>query len=230
MREESDPHDPQTDSTISPAGRIHHKITRALQVIMLGAVGIAVYEHNWLPAFLTVCIFVLSLLPSMLGRRLAVRLPAELEVLAVLFMFAALFLGDIHGYYERFWWWDVVLHVGSGFLLGILGFLLVYVLNQHERIEFHMKPGFVALFSFAFAVMMGAVWEIFEFGMDSLFGLNMQRTGLVDTMWDLIVDALGGLVIAVTGYFYLRSGSGYFVQRWIARFIEENPRLFEGED
>ena len=227
---DSDHHDPRTDSSISPAGRVHYKITRGLQVIMLGAVGIAVYEHNWLPAFLTVCIFVLSLLPSMLSRRFAVRLPAEFELVAVLFIFAALFLGDIHGYYEQFWWWDVLLHVGSGFLLGILGFLLVYVLNQHERIEFHMKPGFVALFSFAFAVMMGAVWEILEFGMDSLFGLNMQSTGLVDTMWDLIVDAVGGLVIAVTGYFYLRSGSGFFVQRWIARFIEENPRLFEGED
>ena len=213
-------------SSVERSGRIHQRITRGLQILMLVAVGIAVYEHNWMTAFLTVCILALSLLPSMLSRRFAVRVPAEFEVVAVVFIFAAMYLGEIHGYYERFWWWDVILHMGSGFLLGIVGFLLVYVLNQHEKLELHMKPGFVALFSFTFALTMGTVWEIFEFGMDAAFELDMQKSGLVDTMWDLIVDGLGGIVIAVLGYFYLKSGSEYFVQKWIARFIEENPQLF----
>jgi hypothetical protein len=40
--------------------------------------------------------------------------------------------------------------------------------------------------------------------MDSLFGLNMQKSGLRDTMWDLIVDALGALVVSILGYLYLK--------------------------
>jgi hypothetical protein len=92
-----------------------------------------------------------------------------------------------------------------------------------------MKPGFVALFSFAFAVAVGSIWEIFEFTMDSFLGLNMQKSGLVDTMWDLIVDALGALVIAVLGYFYTKSGTEYFVEKWIDKFIEANPRIFRRE-
>jgi hypothetical protein len=162
----------------------------------------------------------------MVGKRFAVYIPPEFELLAILFIFASLFLGEIRGYYAKFWWWDVLMHAGAAFLLGIMGFLLVYVLNQEERIQLHMKPAFVALFSFAFAVAIGSIWEIFEYSMDSLFGLNMQKSGLVDTMWDLIVDAVGALVIAVLGYFYMKRGSEYFVEKWIAKFVEGNPRLF----
>ncbi len=89
-----------------------------------------------------------------------------------------------------------------------------------------MKPGFVALFSFLFAVATGAIWEIFEYGMDTLFGLNMQKSGLVDTMWDLIVDTLGASIISLLGYVYMRRGTGSFLERWIGKFVAGNPRLF----
>ena len=142
-------------------------------------------------------------------------------------MFASLFLGEVIGYYTRFWWWDAALHTTSRFLLGILGFLLVYVLNEKEEIDLHMKPGFVTFFAFVFAVCMGALWEIFEFAMDSVVGLNMQRSGLFDTMWDLIVDTAGAMVIAVLGYGWLRTtGADSFLERWIEAFVDANRRLF----
>ncbi|NIP58646.1 MAG: hypothetical protein GWM92_10095, partial [Gemmatimonadetes bacterium] len=140
-----------------------------------------------------------------------------------------LFLGEIQGYYVRYAWWDKVLHTSSGFLLGVLGFLLVYVLNQDERIDLSMKPGFVALFAFAFSVAVGALWEIFEFAMDSFFGMNMQKSGLVDTMWDLIVDSVGALAVALLGYAWMTRDTDSFLEDWIESFIEANPRLFESE-
>ena len=191
----------------------------------------AVIQGRWLTATVTAGIIVVTVLPLVLGRRFAVHIPPEFEVLAVVFAYASLFLGEVHGYYVRFWWWDVVLHVGSGFLLGILGFLLVYVLNEIENVDLHMRPRFVALFAFMFAVGMGALWEIFEFGMDQLFDLNMQKSGLIDTMWDLIVDAGGALVISVLGWSYLsKTGNNSFLERWIAAFVRANPRLFKFRD
>ena len=92
-----------------------------------------------------------------------------------------------------------------------------------------MKPAFVALFSFTFAIAIGSLWAIFEYSMDSLLGLNMQKSGLVDTMWDLIVDAVGAFVISVLGYFYMKRGFEYFVEKCIAKFVEGNPRLFRKE-
>lgn len=210
---------------------IHKRLTIFLQVTLLIGVIFAVIQGRWLTATVTAGIIVVTVLPLVLGRRFAVHIPPEFEVLAVVFAYASLFLGEVHGYYVRFWWWDVVLHVGSGFLLGILGFLLVYVLNEIENVDLHMRPRFVALFAFMFAVGMGALWEIFEFGMDQLFDLNMQKSGLIDTMWDLIVDAGGALVIAVLGWSYLsKTGNNSFLERWIAAFVRANPRLFKFRD
>jgi hypothetical protein len=211
--------------------QVHRRITISLQVLLLLGIGFTLWQGQWLTALTTAAILVVTLFPVFLKRTLDVFIPPEIEVLAVVFVFASLFLGEVRGYYLRFWWWDVVLHAASGFLLGILGFLLVYVLNEKEEIELHMKPGFVALFAFMFAVGLGALWEIFEFAMDSAFGLNMQKSGLRDTMWDLIVDTAGALVIAVLGYGYLQAAPGEsFLGKWILHFIERNPRFFQDSE
>ena len=100
-----------------------------------------------------------------------------------------------------------MLHTLSGAIIGAIGFSLVYMLNEKDRVAMKLSPVFVAIFSFGFALSIGTLWEIFEFLMDSLFGFDMQKSGLIDTMWDLIVDALGALVISVLGYLYLKSFS-----------------------
>ena len=165
-----------------------------------------------------------------------VKLPAELQLVALAFVFAALFLGEIRSYYERFWWWDIALHMSSGLLLGILGFLLVFVLNESRNIELHMRPRFVALFAFLFAVSTGALWEIFEFAMDGFFGLQMQKpmlgddSGLTDTMWDLVVDTVGALAISGLGWWYMHRDEESFIDNWIHKFIAKNPQLFDASE
>ena len=229
----------EPDPTRSPPGlrtdlanRIHHWIVAAVALVMTIDFALLLFTAQWLNAFLILMIMGVILAPTLLGERLPVKIPPELQVLAIAFSYAALFLGEVRDYYARVWWWDIVLHTTSGFLLGVLGFLLVYVLNENRRIHLYMRPGFVALFAFLFAVAGGALWEIFEFSMDSLFGTNMQKamfddpSGLTDTMWDLIVDTVGALTVSVFGWWYLRVPEESFIERWIARFIERNPRLF----
>ncbi|EMR13099.1 hypothetical protein MPL1_07254, partial [Methylophaga lonarensis MPL] len=135
--------------------KFHRRITLLLQFILLvGAAG-AIWEQQWLNVLLIAGIIIITLLPLILERRFKVFIPAEFKVLAIAFVFAAVFLGEVHGYYTRFWWWDIVLHTSSGFLLGIVGFLLVYVLNETEQIDMHMRPGFVVFFAFLFALGVG---------------------------------------------------------------------------
>jgi uncharacterized membrane protein YjdF len=214
------------------ATTIHKWTTRLLQTIMIIAAVLAVYEQQWLNAAIVAAIFFLCALPGILGRRMKIYIPPEFELMAILFIFASLFLGEVGDYYERFWWWDVALHTSSGLLLGILGFLLVYVLNNQPNIRLSMSPAFVALFALVFAVAVGALWEIFEFGMDTFFGTNMQKpmlgdeSGLTDTMIDLIVDTIGATVIAVIGYIYMKQDAPSFIERWIKKFVDANPRFF----
>lgn len=213
---------------------VHRRISLALQAILVLGLTAEIYTGQWLAAAATAAIILVTLVPLLLARRFRFFLPPEFTLLAILFAFASLFLGEVHGYYTRFWWWDIALHASSGFLLGIIGFLLVHAMNDMEEIGVHMKPGFVAFFAFLFAVSFGVLWEIFEFTMDRAFGTNMQKpmlgdpSGLTDTMWDLIVDTIGALIIAILGYCYIKTaGNTSFLERWINHFIESNPRLFK---
>ncbi len=182
--------------------------------------------------FLVVGIMVVMLLPVFLRPHLPVQIPYEVQIVAIAFVFATLFFGEIRGYYERFWWWDLALHGTAGLLLGILGFMTVYILNENEHVDLHMRPSFVALFAFCFSQAIGALWEIFEFAMDSFFGLTMQKpmlgdlSGLTDTMCDLVVNAVGAAVISLAGWRYLRRSRTSFVDRWSRRFIDRNAQLF----
>jgi len=126
----------------------------------------------------------------------------EIELIVLIFIYATLFLGEALAFYHHFWWWDLILHAGSAIIFGFIGFIILYYLYAHHQIE--SKAYALALFSFSFAIAIGVVWEIFEFGMDSIFGLNMQKSGLIDTMGDLIVDSIGALLASSIGYFYLR--------------------------
>ncbi|MFO7983100.1 MAG: hypothetical protein R6V08_06575 [Desulfuromonadales bacterium] len=213
---------------------IHRRLTFVLQAILVFEVVAALWGQQWLPAIVTTGIILVTLGPFFLAKFFRVFIPPEFVLFSIIFVFASLFLGEVHSYYSRLWWWDIALHSGSGFLLGIIGFLLVYVLNETEDIGVHMKPGFVAFFAFLFAVGIGALWEIFEFSMDSFFGMNMQKemlgdpSGLTDTMWDLIVDTLGALVITMLGYGYIKTArNDSFLEQWIHSFIKSNPRLFD---
>jgi hypothetical protein len=216
------------------AARIDRWVVIVTTSIMCVELALLLWNAQWLNALLVIAIIALVAGPAVLGPRLPVVMPAEFHVLAVVFIFSALFLGEVRGYYEQIWWWDIALHMSSGFLLGIVGFLLVFVLNENKRVHLHMRPRFVALFAFLFAVTVGAVWEIFEFAMDSFFGMDMQKSmlgddsGLTDTMWDLIVDMAGALVISGLGWSYMHRKEQSFLQAWIRKFIARNPLLFEG--
>lgn len=214
--------------------RLRFRVLRLLQLAMAVELLLTLFSGQWLNAFLIFLMELLTLMPALLRREAHVDIPPEFQLLAIVFVFAALFLGEVHGFYERFWWWDLVLHASSGLLLGLLAFLLVYVLNEHRGNRLNLSPPFVALFAVAFAMAGGMLWEIFEFAVDQAFGSHMQKptpqdpSGLADTMWDLVVDALGALLMGGLGWWYLLRRPA-FVERLIRRFIERNQQLFKHE-
>ena len=219
--------------TPDTAARVHRWVVRIIVAVMAVDLVFVSIEGQWLSAMLIVTIAALLLGSTLAPFRLTVRVPYEFQLMALVFVFAALFLGEVRSYYERFWWWDIALHTASGFLLGIFGFLLVYVLNESRNVAIELLPRFVALFAFLFAVTVGALWEIFEFTMDRAFGTQMQKpmlgddSGLTDTMWDLIVDTIGAASIALLGWWQMARNRRSFIDDWIRKFIDQNPKLFE---
>lgn len=218
---------PQSDQYAYSARDLHRWIGLFLKsTIALGALLLLI-EGNYQAAMESLVIMCMTFAPVVMARYFQLRIPLEFDTLAIVFIYMALFLGEVQDFYFRFWWWDLVLHAGSGFLLGTTGFFLVYLLNQDKKANVHLTPGFIALFAFMFSQGLGSLWEIFEFAMDQTFGLNMQKSGLVDTMWDLIINACAAATISLLGYGYLKSLKiDSYLERVIDRFIRENPRIF----
>ena len=214
------------EKRLDRADKIQLVISYILQIIILGTAIFSLIRKQWLNTFLVLGILGLTFLPAIVRKNYRVFLPVEFDLISIIFIFFAVFLGEWHSYYTKFWWWDTLLHTSSGFLLGIVGFTLVYVLNAEKKIHLKMKIGFVAIFAFAFALTLGTFWEIVEFILDNLLGFNMQQNGLSDTMWDLIVDGLGALVVSVIGYLYHKKGTFLLFDRTIHRLVDKNPQLF----
>jgi hypothetical protein len=119
----------------------------------------------------------------------------------------------------------VLLHGGSAIGFGLIGFIFIFLLFKGDR--YAAPPIAMSFFAFCFGVSIGVVWEIFEFAMDQTFGLNMQKSGLIDTMWDMIVDAIGAGIGAAAGYFYLKKKWYVGLAAMIDEFVKANKRLFK---
>jgi hypothetical protein len=224
---------PSTDSSAGPARKIYLVLFAVIQLILAGELALLVGGGNWQHAALVAGMMIAFLFPVVIRRGREPFIPAEIQIFVALFVFATLFLGEVRDYYERIWWWDLALHSTAGVLLGVLGFLIVYILNEDEAVDLHMRPSFLALFAFFFATGLGALWEIFEFAMDQTFGLTMQKpmlgdpSGLTDTMWDLIVNTAGAAIVSLAGWRYLSRPRGDYLDSRIRRFIARHPQLFE---
>lgn len=181
-------------------------------------------------------VFVIHI-PTLLERKFRFELPAALYVMYIVFLYCAIFLGEVRNYYYIVPHWDTILHGFSAAMSGAFGFMLVSLLNRNEHTPITLSPFFVALFSFCFAIMIGTVWEIYEYFADGLMGLNMQHThteegvllqgrdAVFDTMKDIIVDVCGALLVSTIGYFSLRKGKG-----WISEFFEKLDQKEETAD
>lgn len=197
----------------------------AFRVLLIYSVIIAAMRGSWVNVLAALSALLLTFLPSLIERKLKVDYPGEFEIIILLFIFASVYLGDMHDFYLKFRWWDTLLHSLSGLIFGVIGFTLVYILNSSQRAPVKLTPVFIAIFAFCFSLSMGILWEIYEFLMDELFGMKLQRFGLNDTMWDMILDTLGAIVVSAAGYLHLKYKAA-FLRNLVKRFTGFNPRLF----
>jgi len=208
---------------------IHVVLTLLIQALVVVGLVLFLIRRDWENVFLTALVLLLTLVPAFLLRRYRVYIPPEFQLISAAFIFLSLFLGSALDLYYHFWWWDIALHAGSGFLLGIVGFLTLFLLNQTDRIPAGIRPAFLCFFGVTFAVFLGVLWEIFEFAVDLIVPhANMMswETGAGDTIVDLIVDTLGAVIVGLMAWTYTKTGRYSFIADGVRKFIQKNPRLF----
>ena len=171
-----------------------------LRALVILVMILQILNRNFENVFLCALTLVLLVMPSLIQINLKIELPTALEIIILLFIFAAEILGEIQAYYEKIPMWDTVLHTLNGFLMAAIGFALVDILNRNKKISFQLSPAFLAVVAFCFSMTIGVIWEFFEFGMDQIFHLDMQKDTIVNTIYSVMLDPAGGNhVVGVTG-------------------------------
>jgi hypothetical protein len=160
----------------------------------------------------------LSLIPTLVSRRVHIVVPWEVTFLIALTLFLHIGGYSYHWYLDFYPYYDKFAHLIASITVALLGFLAVLIIMlvspdlQFERWQIFF---FIVIFTLAF----GAIWEIWEFTMDTLAGAYLSKPlqqGNTDTMLDLIVDLAGGMIVAVLGTFYLKRKSA---QNWADMFL-----------
>lgn len=159
-----------------------------LRILVILVMVAQFLNGNFENVFLCILTLILFLVPTFIERKIRIDLPDTLEVIILLFIFAAEILGEIQAYYITFPYWDTMLHTLNGFLAAAVGLSMVILLNDNEKVVFDLSPFFLALLAFCFSMTIGVLWEFFEFFMDSFFGMDMQKDTVVHAIHSVTLD------------------------------------------
>ena len=171
-----------------------------LGVLVMASLVRAVMLGNYENAFLCVLVFIMFSIPSFVKRQFHLDIPNVLEIIVLVFIFASEILGEIASFFINIPFWDTMLHTTWGFICAALGFCLVDVLNQDEKIKFTLSPFYVSAASFCFSMTVGVFWEFFEFGVDRLLGKDMQKDTIINSFNSTLLDPTkSNIPISVSG-------------------------------
>lgn len=159
-----------------------------LRILVILIMILQILNRNFEDVFYCVLTLILLLVPSFLQMELKIELPTPLEIIILLFIFAAEIMGEIGSYYTKFPYWDTMLHTMNGFLAAAIGFSLVDILNRHKSDKFHLSPLYLAIVAFCFSMTIGVMWEFFECGMDLFFGMDTQKDTIVHSISSEMLD------------------------------------------
>ena len=171
-----------------------------LRVLVLVSLVRQIMLRNYEGAFFCILTIGLLYVPSWIQVKLHIELPPALEITILCFIFAAEILGEVNAFYVNVPNWDTMLHTLNGFLAAAVGFSMVLLLNDNERLTFDLSPFFLALVAFCFSMTIGVLWEFFEFGMDYFFHTDMQKDTVVNALYTVALDPTRtNKVVAVKG-------------------------------
>lgn len=153
-------------------------------VVLVRQVMLRSYESVFFCALTLLLLYI----PSWVQVKLRIELPPPLEITILCFIFAAEILGEVNAFYVVVPNWDTMLHTINGFLAAAVGFSMVMLLNDDERLTFHLSPLFLALVAFCFSMTIGVLWEFFEFSMDYFLGTDMQKDTIVHALHTVALD------------------------------------------
>lgn len=173
-------------------------LNKILLIIMnIGTIIIAILEfsnNNYARIMTFIAIFPLLLVPFIINKT-KFKLSEQETFLYYVFIFIADFIGCVYNLYNNVSWYDIFVH----FLSGMFTFVLATIIFRNISNNNNNKL-LKVLFSLGIVALIAIFWEIFEFSIDNIAHVNLQHnqdTGVIDTMQDMIVALLGGVISSI---------------------------------
>lgn len=176
--------------------REHKKSFLVYTLLRLAVIIVMILQllnRNYENVFLCVLTLILFIVPSFIQMTFRVELPITLEIIILFFIFAAEILGEISHFYLIFPFWDTLLHTLNGFLAAAIGFSLVNLLNQNDKVQFELSPIFIAIVAFCFSMTIGVIWEFFEYSMDTFFAMDTQKDTIINVIHSVSINPDGSM-------------------------------------
>lgn len=191
-----------------------------LRIAVIAVLVRSIFAGRYENVFTCMLALALFLVPPFIEKQLKIELPTVLESIAYVFIFCAEILGEIEGFYVKYTFWDTMLHTVNGFVFAAVGFCLVDLFNRTPKVKFSLSPGFLAVVAFCFSMTIGVLWEFFEYGMDVLFQLDMQKDFFIDTISSVKFNAHGESIPQALGeiektVLYLKSGETLEFEKYL---------------
>lgn len=153
-------------------------------------------------------------LVKILNKLFKLKINENIEILYVLFIFLAHFMGSIVNLYQKIYWYDSFAHFLSGIAVSFGATYILVILKKYDKNSIIFNILFILGISF----LMAGLWEIFEFISDNIFNKDAQNvltTGVDDTMKDMIVAALGTVLYCMMYVYEELRNKDILVQKFI---------------
>ena len=162
-----------------------------LRFLVIVSLVLEIIRGEWNNAFFCVLSLILFTLPYVISSKLKIELPNVLEIIILLFIFAAEILGEIQNFYGIIPYWDTLLHTLNGFLCAAIGIALIDILNKNKVSNLNLSPLFVAIVAFCFSMTVGVLWEFFEYSVDKITLSDSQKDTIVNNVATVYLNEEG---------------------------------------
>jgi len=205
-------------------GALRLFVINFIRILLLLILSTSWYYRRNLVLLFALVGLIITFVPALIRSFFKKTMPASFEITVLLFVYMLLIYWDIKLLQQGIWWTDLLLHLGSAIILGFIGLALFSALNNQELLD--TSSAMIAFFSFCFSFSLGSFWELIEYSLDTLFGFTLQ-SGLQDTMQDLLMLAIGAILVALFGYRSLRNGDPNIFSTFITRFVTQRLQPFK---
>ncbi|GAA5048953.1 hypothetical protein [Haladaptatus pallidirubidus] len=185
------------------------RIVRGFQLVLIGVLLFGLFELNVGIIVNTVVALALTEVPAVLERNYGLPMDTRLTLWIVVPVFLHA-IGTV-GLYQSIGLWDQLTHALSSSLVAAAGYTVVRALDVHAD-SIYLPAEFMFVFILLFTLAFGVLWELLEFGLDGVASMTgtesvLAQYSLDNTMFDLVFDTVGGVIVAVWGARYLSNVS-----------------------